>query len=496
MLVVRPGGARLLRGSRGRERPALELAANAGGYAALRDLSERAAPPPIHVLVDVLEEDFQHETVPHVRGHGRRGILATRSARLFHGTPYSAVRREGRERDGRRDDRVLFSAILRPDRLEPWLDALRGKKVAGVHSLPIASARLLPLLDADAGRVLLVTESGERGLRQTCFEDGRLSTSRLAPLPPAGSSDRARCIVEEIDRFVNHLGRSARPAGELEIRLVAGERLLRAVRELDGSGTLGKGMVDVVAVERLLGCRQPVSDGGDGDGSVPGCDRAFARLVTSAPLPNHYAPPDVLAVHRAARASRALVAAGALLLLAGTAWAGLASHRTAELGATADSMAGRARAFEDRHRAERPPTTDVAPEDIRRAVETAARLDAGQVRALPILRTVSKALSVFPDVHLEGLEWFEVSDRDLWAEPADEDTRREQLRIVHLRGRAEPFDGHHRAAAEEVFRLADELEALPRVRDVEVLRGPGETPYRDGRGAGFEMRMVVDAGSG
>ena len=501
VLVVRSGGARLFRGLRGRERPALDFAANEAGYAALRQLVERSAPPPVHLLVDVLEEDFQHESVPHVRGPARRAVLATRSARLFHGTPYVSARGEGRSREGRRDERVLFSAIARPERLGPWLGALRGKKVAGVHSLPVASARLLPLLQADAGRVLLVTEGGERDLRQTCFEDGRLTSSRLATIPPPDSTDRARSIVAEIDRFVRHLDRSVQSERALDIRLVGDASLLTAIRELDDTGRLAEGLVDTGAAERRLGGRGRATRAGSDDGPGRGCDRMFALLAVRERLPNHYAPPEALAVHRSAQVARALVAAGASLLLAGSAWAGLVSHRSGDLAAGTDSLVREARSFEDRIRAERASDSggsNVALEDIRTAVETASRLDAGRVPAFPILRTVSDALSGFPDLRLESLEWFEVSERDQWTGPSEEDAPRERLRIVHLRGRVEPFHGHYRAAAEEVFRLADELGALPRLRDVEVTHAPldpGGTRHRDGRVAEFEMRMVVDAGN-
>ena len=502
--MVRSGGARLFRGLRGRERPALDFTANEAGFAGLRQLVERSAPPPIHLLVDVLEEDFQHESVPHVRGRGRRAVLATRSARLFHGTPYVSARGEGRSREGRRDERILFSAIVRPERIEPWLGALRGKRVAGVHSLPVTSARLLPLLRADTGRVLLVTESGDRDLRQTCFEGGRLASSRLATLPPPDSTDRARSIVAEIDRFVRHLARSAPSADEPDIRLVADASLLAAIREIDDSGKLAEGLVDTGAAERRLGRPGPTGHAGSDDGAGRGCDRLFALLAVRERLPNHYAPPEALAVHRSAQAARALIAAGASLLLAGSAWAGLVSHRSGDLAAGTDSLVREARSYEDRYRTERASGSGesggshVALEDLRTAVETASRLDAGRVDAFPILNTVSDALSGFPDLHLDGLEWFEVSERDQWTGTGEEDAPRERLRIVHLRGRVQPFSGHYRAAAEEVFRLADELGALPRLRDVEVMHAPldpGGTRHRDGRVAEFELRMVVDAGN-
>ena len=316
MLIVRAGGVRLYRGSPRALAPAGEFAAGEAGCAGLRRALERGPPRLVHVLVDLVEEDFRRETIPHVVGPGRRGVLATRSARLFPGAAHVSARREGREPGGRRDDRVLFSAVVRPERLRPWLEALRGCEVAGVHSLPIASARLLPLLGAEAGRVLLVTASGGGDLRQTLFEDGRLALSRLAPLPPGGPGDRARRIVAEVERLRQHLDRSGRAAGELRIRLVGDAGLLAAVRGAESPPELSGGLVETAALDLRLGRRSGAGaeEGGDPDG---GCDRVFARLALRRRLPNHYAPAETLAPRRTKQAGRALAAAGLALLLAG-----------------------------------------------------------------------------------------------------------------------------------------------------------------------------------
>ena len=136
--------------------------------------------------------------------------------------------------------------------------------------------------------------------------------------------------------------------------------------------------------------------------------------------------------------------------------------------------------------------------DVRMAVEAAERLESDRVGALPIFRAVSRALSGFPLLRLEMLEWFEISDRDRWPSPGGEDAARERRRVVHLRGRLDPFDGHHRAATDEVFRFADSLESQPRLSEVEVTespRPPAGTRFEGGQEAGFELRMVVDAGA-
>ena len=495
-LIVRAGGVRLYRGSRRALSPAAEFAADEAGYAGLRRLLERGPPQAVRLLVDLVEEDFRRETAPHVLGRGRRAVLATRSARLFPGAPYVSARREGRLREGRRDDRVLFSAVVRPERLRPWLEALDGYEVAGVHSLPLASARLLPFLGAEAGRVLLVTASGGGDLRQTFFEDGRLALSRLAPLPPGDPGDRARRIVAEVERLLQHLDRSGRSSEGLRVRLVADPGLLAAVREAESPRELSEGLVDALDLERRLGVRAGAEAEDDPDA---GCDRMFARLALGRRLPDHYAPAKTLAPRRTRQAGRALEAAGLVVLLAGMAWGGAAWRRSDDLAAAGAAAARQAEGYVARYRAERRAPSKVAAGDLRRAVETAQGLDAGRVGALPVLRAVSEALAGYPDLMLESLEWSEVSERDGWAGGPEEGASRERFRVVFLRGRVEPFDGHYRAAADEVFRFADGLEADPRWSEIDVTdlpRDPGGGGRRYGPGPGFALRMVLDVRGG
>ena len=497
MLLVRASGARLFRGSRRSLGPVVDFPADEAGRAALRRYLERAAPPPIHLLVDLIEEDFQRETTPHVHGRARRAVLATRSARLFPATPHVSARREGRVAEGRRDDRILFSAIVRPERLDPWIDSLRGHEVAGIHSFPIVSAELLPLLGAGAGRVLLVTESGERNLRQTFFEDGRLALSRLATLPPGEPEDRARHIVAEVERLVHHLDRSGHSPEELTFRLVGDAPLLAAIRSSKTPRELIEGLVDTASVEHRLGRRSRGRAVERDGGSTGGGDRLFARLVLGRRPSNHYATATVLAVHRTKQAGRALKAAGFVLFLAGGAWSGAAWHRSGDLAAATEALDREAAAVEGRYRAERRPESGVRPGDLRLAVETAQRLGANRVGAVPVLRTLGEALAGFPDLRIESLEWFEISDREGWPDQPREDAPRERFRVIDLRGRVEPFAGHYRAAGDEVFRFVDGLEALPRLSGVDVTdlpRDPGGGDRRPRPEAGFAVRMVLDAG--
>lgn len=272
------------------------------GFAALRDhfLMGGAGvrtKSPIHVLVDLVEEDFRLENVPHIIdiiGRSRRTMLGLRGRRLFPDISHiHALRRgrvdptggeAGRSRPGRRDDIVLFSAIVRPECLDPWLDLLHECDIplVGVSSLPLASEALLRLpgfidllrsseheflsgpdakkalmavssksSQAIADRMLLVSESGSLALRQSFFKKGRLVMSRLAALPKGEISLRGRRAMEEIKRFYRHLQRSERSdqvdsgAKDVDIDIVAlvGGALAGALHsqsQADDLGALGR----------------------------------------------------------------------------------------------------------------------------------------------------------------------------------------------------------------------------------------------------------------
>src|SRR5690554_3834743 len=80
-------------------------------------------------LVDLVEEEYRHDTIPHVFGADRAAVIARKKARLFRDTQYFYADIQEREPDGRRDDRVLFMALTNPDLLAPWLDILHANKI-------------------------------------------------------------------------------------------------------------------------------------------------------------------------------------------------------------------------------------------------------------------------------------------------------------------------------------------------------------------------------
>ncbi|MGB8856864.1 MAG: hypothetical protein WCC58_09375, partial [Burkholderiales bacterium] len=91
---------------------------------------------PAYLLTDLIEEDFRSDTIPHVKPRDRAQLLERKLGQAYRYTPYRHATLQGRESDGRRDDRVLYTAITNPDLLKPWIDLLTAHKIPlmGIYS--------------------------------------------------------------------------------------------------------------------------------------------------------------------------------------------------------------------------------------------------------------------------------------------------------------------------------------------------------------------------
>jgi len=132
-------------------------------------------------LVDVIEEDFRSEKIPHVGGRDRRAVINRLLDRFYRSSKqycYSTV--IGREKTGRKDDIVLLGAMTNPHLIEPWLSIIDECEVplSGIWTLPLISKKLLKTIKATSGVVLLVSQQVNSNVRQTLFRDGKLISSR------------------------------------------------------------------------------------------------------------------------------------------------------------------------------------------------------------------------------------------------------------------------------------------------------------------------------
>lgn len=160
---------------------ACSFESDVSGYEKFRQYLESSAKTPTGMLLDIIEEDFRKDVIPHVMGKDRKAVICRlidrhyRSSRQY---TYSEI--QGQQKSGRKDDQVLLAAITNPELIRQWIRIIEECNVplSGIWSLPLLSKSLLPCLKAKKGPVLLVTQQVNSNLRQTFFKDGKMVSSR------------------------------------------------------------------------------------------------------------------------------------------------------------------------------------------------------------------------------------------------------------------------------------------------------------------------------
>lgn len=485
------------------------------GFAQFGRYLERRRDDVTFVIVDVVEEEFREETVPHVSPWERRAMIRARAARVFPGVRYLYAGWLGRERRGRRDDRVRFSAVTRPEVLVPWLEPIARHAIplAGICSPAMLTEAMLKVVDARGHHVLVVSPQSGGGLRQTWLRHGKLRFSRLAAAPDPAEEGYASHVLAEIERtrrYLNTLPGGARDE-RLDVHVLSHGRPLDALRRELRNDTGNEfrtalSLTDLAVAARKLGLRQW--------GGVSTADRLFAHFLARCAPGNHYASPQERRRYVTLRVRSLLRTASAGLVVC-TCLLGAARLLDGVIAAdNSRSLALQTTIYEARYRAARAslPPAPVEPAELERVVSAVNVLQRRRADPVEVLALVSDALSGFPNVRVEGIAWRVSNDAEApvstetdaragAGSPVDESSLDPSrlFQIARVSARIEPFDGDYRAAIDTVRRFADSLALPSGVEHVRILALPlelGSEHVLSGdadmspEGAEFEVRVV------
>lgn len=480
VLLIAADRALLFLGGGGGLRHAYEFPAGDSGCAAFANYLEGAASTPLHVLVDVVEEEYRQDTIPHVHGKDRTSVLARKYARLFRGTPYCLALGQGREREGRRDDRVLLTALTKPDTITPWITEIVNHRVplAGIYSLPVLSHGLLKQVKASANNVLFISVQQASGLRQTFYRDGQLKISRLAQMPRLGSVPYATYVLAELAklrRYLNSLALVSRESPLAIYILSHGAPLEELEQHCHNSDGEQYFLVDNAELATRLGLPANVAS--------PYADPIFAQLLLKATPKVHYAQRHETHFHHLHQAKLGLVAASLLLLAGSTGWSALRFIEAVGLKQQSLDAAQKAAFYQERFALARRglPPTAVDAAAIRTAVGAAETLAAVKASPEPALRRLGGALAESPAVAVDKLTWFRTFDpnrdpqvpQDAAGTPLLENSPAYlYYAVTDLEAHLADFDGDYRAAIARIDALATRLRNAEDVYAVQVTRYP------------------------
>ena len=443
---------------------------------------------PTYLLADLIEEDFQLDSLPHVLGRSRQTLVQRRLGQLYRDTPYRQGIQQGREEFGRKDDKMLFSALTNMELLKPWLGAILKQKtpLTGIYSPALLSAALLKKLGLASDYLLLVTHQSS-GLRQSFFQGSALKFSRLTPLADHHPDSVADTTARETANTQQFLA-SARllPRGEVldAVILAHGEGLQRLQAACSDTPVMAHRFLDLTDAAAQLGLKDPAA--------VSLCDPIFLSLLGHAAPARHYAQPEqtrsfslwqvrlVLYILSAGAVTGALLSAGTYSLEA------LRQYQQSrqfaiETGVAQSQYQAIVRSL---------PDTAASPQNMKAAVNIEQMVSRNAPGPSQLLGIVSRALDTLPQIRIDQLNWH-VSTKTATADdsagspqpppapgaegPAPDAALigipRKPDQVLLLEGEVTTLGNDYRTALESVRLLAAELGKNKQLR-VEITRQP------------------------
>jgi len=459
------------------------------GRAAFRAWLEERPKTPVQLLLDVIEEEFHTDRIPHVIGRDRFELFRRTAERHFRNTEFRYIISHGREAEGRRDDRVLIAGLTNPELLKTWLSVIDDTHVPlkGIHSLPLVGEALLPALGAaKAPRVLLISQQIPSTLRQSYYEHGRLRFSRLAPGRYSDVEGFAAFVQRELNQTLNFLEtqRFRSQGAPIDVYILVNMDAYHGLRDkLSSTDTVTCHLVPIERVAQRIRLRGPRS------GSF--ADKIFGHLLLRQFRPaNHYGLPRLRRFFFSQRARVALYALAAVFVVA-AALAAYGVYLRAEVYAASIAEAER-RAAEFRQRYERRlqqlSEFDYRAQDVKSAVDLLDQLrERRVVHPGNALGTLGDVLDRHPEVMIERLHWRHTDDPDLAASRiVDGQVAGATTGLTGELGRAGApryqyllvagdvvgFEGEYRRAVETFQDFVEGLGRHPEVSRVEIVESP------------------------
>ena len=386
-----------------------EFAVSGAGATEFERYLAGMAQVPTHLFTDLTEEDFRLDTIPHVGTRDREAMVARKLSQIFRNTPYRYAAMQGRESEGRRDDRVIYTAITNPEVLRPWVEAIERHKVplAGIYSAAVFSATLLEELDLVFAHTLLVTFTPGEAMRQTYFRDNEIKFSRLTPVDLEEGQTLGTMIAEETTRTWQYLDslRHFGPEDRLEVCVLVHPSDRPAIQpELRDFAQIQYRVIDIEQASMKLGLKPAPLDST--------AEEVMIHLFLLRPAANHFASPELRRQATLRRARIALTGASVAALVAGIAWAGYNLARVFQ-GDEADTRVATQlselnREYDELARA----TTSYGAGGS--TMRDAVMFYNGAIRSFPsmpeFLRPVSAVLFTQPDVRLWQISWQATDD--------------------------------------------------------------------------------------
>ena len=393
---------------------------------------------PTYLLTDLIEEDFRHETVPHLSGSSRASLMQRKFDQFYRGTPFHQATLLQRQKTGRRDEDMLFSALTNPALITPWLHIMLEQQtpLAGIYSVPQISAPLVK--DHPSNHLLLISWEKSAGLRQTYFSNHRLQISRLTPVNADLTFHAA--VVSELARTYQYLkSLSLLPMGQtLDVRILChrNDRAELEAKKQPNGEDMRYDFADLadIAKQLKIDYQFPDSD----------ASQIFLHQLAARPPQTHYANASHTHYFTLWQLKRALNLASGVLLLGTILWSAANLWQSSSNALEAASLKNQAQ--QTLNEAQKIiltfPNTYAPAADMKAGVVIKHKLDQYAPMPRDILVPISAALDRHMQIEIEDISW-----KMSATEPVANNTFAEvPAQVITLKGHLVNFENGYRAA--------------------------------------------------
>ncbi|MDP1932727.1 MAG: hypothetical protein Q8L60_14845 [Gammaproteobacteria bacterium] len=358
---------------------------------------------PFIVVADFIEEDFRNESVAHVTGSDRSSLLNRKLHHAFRTTQYRTARVVGRELEGRKDDKILLTALTKPELLDPWIERILKKNIpiqAVTSAAYLMELFIQTLKIKSEEHLLLVNREAGSGLRQTYLQKGRVIFSRLTPASVTNHDTFHEFLFEQCEQTRKYLERIKQLPYDATLKIH-----VYTPDSEENSADEQRDLLDFhfISIDEL-----PVNYQIDLGEAMPG---AVAHSLVTAfkkkGVPNVYAPFQTLRYFYIRKAARALYAASLLafasaIAIAGPSLADANSRWDRERSLIAQTQPLLAEYESLRQRF---PETPIPSSQMELVVETHDNLLAQVYYPRAMLEVISQALLVSPRLEITRVDW-------------------------------------------------------------------------------------------
>ena len=433
------------------------------GVGAFADFLKQDPDHPSAFIVDVIEEEFRIENIPHVGGADRDRLLERKAAALFHAATFTSAQVIGREHQGRRDDRVLFTALNKTDMLERWLNAVQEAKVplAGVYSVAMLTGLLIRKFKIRHVNTLVLSIQNGRLLRQSFFSKGKLKLSRLTPLVIQDCDSFLKNILAEVERNKRYLGRLQLLDFKVPLEvyiLTEGEQMQTLQAGCVNGAQINYHFLDLNKVAAKLGLKQAIG--------ADECEWCFANMLNrKLPLGN-YVPQKKQAYYNLFRLRRMMVAASIFLATVATFWGGADIYAGQNLALKASQTEAATRHVAEQLLIENNVdlnSSSYSPHTMRAVVEADQLLTKHKPSPLGILPYIGECLAKHSNIELDQVSWGTAQSNSGGETYEQENTIGTAVETAKVIGHLKVFPGNYQAAFQQVEAL---LETIRRNNDI------------------------------